>query len=123
MDGHFFLGTRWDGTKLWVSLTGEFDRAAVGEVERALERAWNALTDEVVLDLRNVSFLDVAGLKLLLRARQAAGDRHLSMAIFRPRGHASRIFTLTRTGEMLGLVDHVDRVGTDVGCEAILTAA
>lgn len=123
MDGHFFLGTRWEGATLWLSLTGEFDRAAVDEVERALERAWSALTDEVVLDLRSVSFIDVAGLKLLLRARQAAGDRHLSMAIVRPRGHAGRIFTLTRTGEVLGLVDRVDRVGTGVGGEAVRTAA
>lgn len=123
MDGHFFLRAGWDGRTLCLSLAGEFDRAAVGEVERALERAWEPLTDKVVVDLRHVSFLDVAGLSVLLKAKQAARDRHLSMAIIRPRGYANRIFTLTRASELLGLIDDVDAARTGVGGEALLRAA
>src|SRR3954469_10603624 len=101
VDEHFSLGSRREGRTLRLALEGELDRSAVGEVEGELAKTWDVPTDHVVLDLSNVSFLDSAGLKALLRAKHRAREGHLSMAVVRPRGRAGRIFPLTRAGRVL----------------------
>ncbi len=98
------LGVEQDGTTLYLRLAGEFDRAGVRRVEAALERA-AALTRRVVFDLRAVSFLDLAGLKTILRTHERSYSEPLDVVVVRPRGLISRIFTLTRAGERLTLVD------------------
>ena len=105
MDQHFSLGARREGRTLRLALAGEFDRSAVREVEGALAQTWDVPTDHLVLDLSNVSFLDSAALRALLRAKRQAREGHLSMAVVRPRGRARRIFTLTRAGQVLPTVD------------------
>lgn len=105
MEQHFSLGARRDGTTLWLWLAGDFDRSAVGQVEGALAQTWDVPTERIVLDLSNVSFLDSAGLRALLTAKRQAREGHLSMAVVRPRGHANRVFTLTRAGEVFSTVD------------------
>jgi hypothetical protein len=51
-----------------LHVSGEFDLCAVDRVEAALARATGDRTDRVVFNLRGVSFLDVCGLRTLLRA-------------------------------------------------------
>jgi anti-anti-sigma factor len=103
----FCLTTCRDGATLRLSLIGEFDRSAVDQVERALAATWDVPTDEIVVDLSDVTFLDAAGLRALLVARKQAKQGQMSMSIVRPRGHVNRIFTLTPAGEVLSLVDDV----------------
>ncbi len=98
------VGVEQDGATLTLRLTGEFDLAAVGSVEAALERA-AAFTRRVVFDLRALSFLDVAGLTTILRAEERSHSEPFDVVVVRPRGLISRIFTLTRAGERLMLVD------------------
>ncbi len=100
----FALGVEQDGTTLYLRLTGEFDRAGVRRVEAALERA-AALTRQVVFDLRGVNFLDLAGLKTILKAQERSCSEQFDVVVVKPRGLISRIFTLTRAGERLTLVD------------------
>src|SRR5918999_1775159 len=51
--GHFQLTVEESGATLHLRLMGEFDRAAVGRVENALERVFQApTTRRVVFDLR-----------------------------------------------------------------------
>ena len=91
---------------LHVRLAGEFDLAGAPLVEKALNRLSRApVLRRVVFDLRAVSFLDLAGVRTVLRAdaRGRAGD--FEVVVVRPRGTASRIFTLTRVGEQLNVVN------------------
>ena len=98
------LGVEQAGTTLYLRLTGEFDRTGVRRVEAALERA-AALTRRVVFDLRGLSFLDLAGLKTILRAEERSHSEPFDVVVVRPRGLVNRIFTLTGAGERLTLVD------------------
>ena len=59
----------------------------------------------LVLDLTAVSFLDLAGLRTILRADARGRAEAFEVLVVRPRGTASRIFTLTRVGELLNLVN------------------
>jgi anti-anti-sigma factor len=89
-----------------LRLMGEFDLAAVGPVEIALDRAFEApATRRVVFDLRRLTFLDGAGLRAILRANEGARAGAFELVVVRPRGTANRVFTLTRAGEELSMVD------------------
>ena len=104
--GHFHLSVEELGATLHVRPMGEFDLAAVGRVENALNRAFRGPpTRRVVFDLRRLTFLDVAGLGTILRADQRARAGAVELVVVRPRGTANRIFTLTRAGEELPVVD------------------
>ena len=92
------------GGTLYLRLSGEFDRACARRVEAALGRA-AALTRRVVFDLRGLSFLDMAGLKTILSANERSYSQPFDVVVVRPRGLASRIFTLTHLAEHLTLVD------------------
>jgi len=104
--GRFHLSVEQLGTTLSLRLLGEFDLAAVGRVENALDRIFQApTTRQVIFDLRRLTFLDAAGLGTILKADQRARARSFDLVVVRPRGHANRIFTLTRAGKELSMVD------------------
>ena len=90
-----------------VRVMGEFDLAVVGRVESALDRVFQAPTPRrvVLLDLRRLTFLDAAGLRTILGANERARAAACELVVIRPRGLANRVFTLTRAGEQLSMVD------------------
>ncbi|MEA2330453.1 MAG: anti-sigma factor antagonist [Thermoleophilaceae bacterium] len=102
----FQLAVEERGSTLFLRLMGEFDLAAVGRVEQALGPVFEAAAARrVVFDLRRVTFLDVAGLRTIIRANEGARARAFELVVVRPRGTANRVFTLTRAGEKLKMID------------------
>jgi anti-sigma B factor antagonist len=83
-----------------VEFDGELDLATVGIAEEAMQRTNEAET--LVLDLRNLTFLDSSGLRLILMCAERESPR-----VFVVRGSAqvSRVFELTGAGERLNLID------------------
>jgi anti-anti-sigma factor len=91
---------------LRLRLAGEFDLAAVPLVEKALDRLSRApVLRRLVLDLTAVSFLDLAGVRTILRADARGRAEAFEVVVVRPRGTANRIFTLTRVGDQLNMVN------------------
>ena len=101
----FALGVEEDGSTLRLRLTGELDWACVGRVDAALERACDTAPTQVVLDLEGLSFLDLAGLRAIVSAHERSQNQRFEVLVVRPRGLANRVFTLTRAGERLNMVD------------------
>jgi anti-anti-sigma factor len=98
---------------LRLRLTGDFDLAGVGAVENALHRLSQAPPPRrVVFDLRGLASLDVAGLRTILRADARGRAGSFEVVVVRPRGPASRVFTLTRAGERLSIVDEPEAMWT-----------
>jgi anti-anti-sigma factor len=96
---------------LYLRLMGEFDLAAVRRVEHALDRVFQApTTRRIVFDLRRLQFLDAAGLRTILRANERARAGAFELVVVRPRGTANRVFTLTRAGLELSMVDEPEVV-------------
>jgi anti-anti-sigma factor len=94
----------WD-TTLVLRLAGDFDLAAVGRVEHALDRLSGAPKPKrLVFDLQGLTFLDLAGLRTILRADARGRAEEFEVVVVRPRGTANRVFTLTRAGEELSMV-------------------
>jgi anti-anti-sigma factor len=104
MHPRFALSVDEQGSTLSLRLIGEFDLTGVGRVEAVLDRV-SAATRLVVFDLLRLTFLDIAGLMTILRANDRAQAEPFEVMVVRPQGFANRVFTLTRAGEQLTMVD------------------
>jgi anti-anti-sigma factor len=100
------LAVEESDSTLRLRLTGDFDLAGVGAVEHALDRLCQAPAPRrVVFDLRGLAFLDLAGLRTILRADARGRAEAFEVVVVRPRGTANRVFTLTPAGARLSIVD------------------
>jgi anti-anti-sigma factor len=105
--GGFELKVEQRATTFLLTLTGAFDLAAIGRVESALDRVLPELTEHVVFDLRDVGFVDLAGLMTVLRARERAHRAHFKVEVVAPTGLANRVFTHTSAGTQLTMLSAV----------------
>jgi anti-anti-sigma factor len=100
------LAVEESDSTLRLRLTGDFDVAGVGAVEHALDRLCEAPAPRrVVFDLRGLAFIGLAGLRTILRTDAQGQADAFEVVVVRPRGIANRVFTLTRAGERLSIVD------------------
>lgn len=85
--------SRPDGRRTVVSVSGEIDLATVDRVERVAADAL-ASAESVALDLREVTFIDSTGLRLLLELDDLAmaGGRALTLL---PGATVTRLLELT----------------------------
>jgi anti-sigma B factor antagonist len=98
----FEIAGRDDGAVRVVTMTGEFDVAACPGFRAECERDG---TELLVVDLRDVTFLDSHALGELMALQQAVEATGSRLAILRPRGWADRIFKLTGMDGHLPLFD------------------
>lgn len=106
-DGAFAIGIEEEGSTLRLRLIGELDWACIGDVEAALAGIPAGRIKRVIFDLQKLDFMDSAGLRTILRANDRARAEPFDMVVVPPHGLAKRVFTLTRAGEQLTLVDPV----------------
>jgi anti-anti-sigma factor len=93
-----------------VALRGELDLltvSKVAEVLDGLELRADGLR-HVVLDLRGLTFMDVLGLKELIRQNEYARSNRHNLAVVRGTAAIQRVLELTRVEEILVLVDDPD---------------
>lgn len=102
--GSFSLETtERDGLTL-VALQGELDLATSEQLAAALDPL--AGDDRrLVLDLRRLSFMDSTGLAVILRYHQRAKDEPYDFVVVRGPEAVDRVFKVTGTDELLGLLD------------------
>ena len=98
----FGLQTTADGPVALITLRGELDMLATTELEQELER----LTEDVVaIDLRSLLFLDSAGLRTIMLARNRLGSEDRRLVLVRGNQAVQRVFEITRMTERLEFVD------------------
>ncbi len=90
--------------RLDAALSGEIDLSTVGEVEGRLEGALHGDPHLLVVDLREITFLDSKGLRLLLRLDERQRSLGGRMVLVRGRRRVTRVFELTGAGEGLEFV-------------------
>ncbi|GHF92857.1 STAS domain-containing protein [Streptomyces hydrogenans] len=99
-----------------LRLGGEIDMDTAHQLDTALRRA---LSDGggrrlLSLDLSEVTFCDSTGLNTLLRARQRALDRHVSLSITAVSEQVAHLLDITRTAPLFGLPPSRARRSSDV---------
>ena len=83
----------------WVIPTGDLDVAAAPELDESLSLALRSDAEKVVIDLRELQFLDSTGLRSIVEATRA--DDGPPVALVRGNDHVQRIFAVA------GLVDQM----------------
>ncbi len=104
----FDVDVRVERRHVVVVPRGELDIGTLGRLEAELARV-SARAQAVVLDLRQLTFMDSTGLQLLLRMDLAARRRGGSFSIVEADGPVARLLTIT------GLRDRFHHTGPEPG--------
>ncbi len=99
------LTTVTDGATVHIALTGELDVASVDQVEQAFAQAERDAPQIVVLDLRQLAFMDSTGLRTVVAADARLREQERRLVIVRGPDAVQRIFEMTRLDERLEIVD------------------
>ena len=93
-----------------VALDGELDLAGAVALEQELARLEAEAPDAVVLDLREVAFMDSSGLRVIAVASRAAEARGRRLALVPGGEQVMRVFEITRMRERLDFVASPEEV-------------
>jgi anti-anti-sigma factor len=85
--------------------TGELDLATAPALEEALGLAFDGGSERVVLDLRELEFMDSSGLRTVALAERGLSAAGRRLVLVRGRETVQRVFTVTRMDEHLTFVD------------------
>jgi anti-anti-sigma factor len=97
-----WVGSFRDGDRQVVVLEGELDLATMDGVERALVRAGGTDARLIVVDLRELEFMDCSGLRVLWAAHRREGER---LVLVRGPEHVQRVFEISGLVSALAFVD------------------
>jgi len=92
------------GTRATVRLRGDFDLAGVPRFEQTLRQLQRHELEHLTLDLADVTFVDLAAVRALVRAHKWGKDSGVRVVVGKPQGHAGRAFSLTGLGREIDLV-------------------
>jgi anti-anti-sigma factor len=87
-----------------LAVAGELDIASGAELIARIEQFELSHPHTLGLDLSEVTFMDVAGMRVLLEVAQRAKSRKTRFVIHNPRRCASRVFGLTAVDQQLEIV-------------------
>jgi anti-anti-sigma factor len=103
-----------DDSMVRLALAGEFDLSNATQVEDAIKDVEHEGPNLIVLDLRELSFMDSTGLRVMVSADARARDNARRLVVVQGPESVHRVFRIT------GLDDHLDIVETP---EAALTSS
>ena len=86
-------------------MSGELDLSTVGEAESRLEPELEPAPPLLILDLREVTFLDSSGLRLVLRLDRRQREGGGRLVVVRGGRRVARVLELTGAEGELELVD------------------
>ncbi|MFC0509093.1 STAS domain-containing protein [Micromonospora costi] len=92
---------RHDADAVTVAARGEVDLSTADDLSRAIEDAVAGPATTVTVDLGDVTFLDSAGINVLLRGRRLADERGTSYHVTNARGMVGQLLRMT------GVWDHL----------------
>jgi anti-sigma B factor antagonist len=88
----------------WVRVTGELDIATAPQLEQTLRQA-EAWCHRVVLDLRQLTFMDSAGVHVIVNASVRANAAGRRLVLVRGPSHIDRVLDLAQASDSLEIVD------------------
>ena len=94
--------TRDDGSALLV-LSGEIDMARVGDIDAVGMARLTDADATLLVDMMDVTFIDVAGLDCLLKLRNAATARGARLVLLDPPAAVLRLLDLTNLNDVFDI--------------------
>jgi anti-anti-sigma factor len=105
VNSEFSVELHTEGEAAVLTVHGELDLRTSPELEERLGRAFSAGAELVILDLRQIEFMDSSGLRVLLSAHQRAQQSGRRFALVRGADQVERVLTLTGVRDLLTIVD------------------
>jgi len=105
VQSHFRVEVRNTDGAAVISVSGELDLASSPALEEELERVAQSEAQVVVVDLRNLEFMDSTGLSVLVRAHQRAEEKGRRLGLVNGSQQVQRLLTLTGVADRLTLTD------------------
>jgi anti-anti-sigma factor len=84
-----------------LQLDGELDLGSSPHLQVEIERALRGGADSVVVDVRRLRFIDMAGVRVLLVGREHAEREGRRLVLTGVREPIRRVLTLARVGDLL----------------------
>ena len=97
--------TKEVGRTVTVAVAGELDLDSHGRLEEELRRVEELRPPVLVLDLRELEFMDSTGLRLVVGADSRAREEGRRFVVVRGGEAVSRVFRITRMDERFEMVD------------------
>jgi anti-anti-sigma factor len=88
-----------------LTVTGELDLASSPALEQELQRAREGGAELVVVDLRELEFMDSTGLNVLVKAHHEAQESGRRFGLVRGTAQVQRLLSLTGLEDRLIIVD------------------
>ncbi len=105
MQSHFRLEVRRQGAATVISVSGELDLASSPALQEELDRAAGSDSQTLIIDLRELDFMDSTGLSVLVRAHQRTEEQGRQLAMVKGPQQVQRLLSLTGVADRLTLVD------------------
>ena len=105
VQSHFRLEVRNEGQATVIAVSGELDLASSPALQEELDRVGASDAQLLIIDLRDLDFMDSTGLSVLVRAHQRIEEQGRQLAMVRGPQQVQRLLSLTGVAERLTLVD------------------
>ncbi|MBV9839716.1 MAG: STAS domain-containing protein [Solirubrobacterales bacterium] len=105
MQNQFQVDVRSEGRAAVIAISGELDLASSPALEEQLARVSQSDAELLVMDLRQLDFMDSTGLSILVKAHQQATKAGQEFGVVRGSEQVQRLLNLTGVAERLVLVD------------------
>jgi anti-anti-sigma factor len=97
-----------------IALTGELDLSGTPLLDEEIDRlAGEEGVRRVVLDLRELEFMDSSGLRLVALAERRLSAAGRMLALVRGPDPVQRVFAITRMDDRLAFVDSPEALGDE----------
>jgi anti-sigma B factor antagonist len=103
------LATRQRGLAAIVQVGGTFDLYGAAEFDNEIERLLRGNTKEILVDLREVEFLDSIGLRSLVAAHRRALRGGVPLWVVRGGPPVARVLRMTGLDMTLPMIDELPR--------------
>jgi anti-sigma B factor antagonist len=105
VQSHFRVEVRSEDRATVISVTGELDLASSPALEEELDRVAESDSELLIVDLRELEFMDSTGLSVLVRAHQRAEAQGRRLGLVNGSQQVQRLLTLTGVADRFTLAD------------------
>jgi len=110
VQSHFRLEVQSQGRAIVLSVSGELDLASSPALQEELQRAAASDSDLLIIDLRELDFMDSTGLSVLVRAHQRAEEQGRQLAMVKGPQQVQRLLSLTGVADRMTLIDRPEEL-------------
>jgi anti-anti-sigma factor len=104
VQSEFRVEVKRQGRAAVIAVTGELDLATGPQLEAELHDISASDTELVVVDLRNLEFMDSTGLSIIVRAHQRLTGEGCELGLVRGSPQVQRLLDLTGVADRIALV-------------------